>query len=78
MHCYSFRTTGLTRCQYANRAKDIKATAVRNVVNVDFHITRYKQMVAELQDQVCGRGTGSGILCCVCSMSSVFDIDWLC
>ena len=37
---------------YANRAKNIKTTVVRNVVSVDFHITRYKQIVNELRNEV--------------------------
>jgi hypothetical protein len=37
---------------YANRAKNIKTTVVRNVVNVDFHITKYKQIVADLRTEV--------------------------
>lgn len=38
--------------KYANRAKDIKTAVTRNVVNVDFHVTRYKKLVEELQAEV--------------------------
>ena len=37
---------------YANRAKNIKTTVVRNVVSVDFHITKYKQIVSDLRTEV--------------------------
>ena len=37
---------------YANRAKNIKTTVVRNVVSVDFHITRYKQIVQDLRGEI--------------------------
>ena len=37
---------------YANRAKNIKTTVVRNVVSVDFHVTRYKQIVTELRSEI--------------------------
>ncbi|EGD73729.1 kinesin motor domain-containing protein [Salpingoeca rosetta] len=37
---------------YANRAKNIKVTLRKNVVNVDFHVTRYKKIVESLQSEL--------------------------
>lgn len=38
--------------KYADRAKQIKTKLVRNVVNVDFHVTRYRAIVIELQKEI--------------------------
>eukprot|EP01028_Stygiella_incarcerata_P006271 TRINITY_DN256_c0_g2_i1.p1 TRINITY_DN256_c0_g2~~TRINITY_DN256_c0_g2_i1.p1 ORF type:complete len:1114 (-),score=364.20 TRINITY_DN256_c0_g2_i1:2222-5563(-) len=38
--------------KYANRAKNIKLTVQRNVLNVNFHVTRYKQIINELRKEV--------------------------
>ncbi|XP_077994316.1 kinesin-like protein KIF18A [Glandiceps talaboti] len=38
--------------KYANRAKEIKSTLKSNVVNVDFHVSKYAQIVKELRTEV--------------------------
>ncbi|XP_003387534.1 PREDICTED: kinesin-like protein KIF18A [Amphimedon queenslandica] len=38
--------------RYADRAKQIKTKLVRNVVNVDYHVTRYRTIVIELQKEI--------------------------
>eukprot|EP00043_Microstomoeca_roanoka_P000512 m.27942 g.27942 ORF g.27942 m.27942 type:complete len:954 (-) comp10357_c1_seq2:207-3068(-) len=37
---------------YANRAKNIKVDLKKNVVNVDFHVTRYKKIMESLQTEL--------------------------
>jgi kinesin family protein 18/19 len=57
MHMYS--PSGLSyddtynTLKYADRAKQIKTKLVRNIVNVDYHVTRYRTIVIELQKEVC-------------------------
>ena len=38
--------------KYADRAKHIKTKLVKNVVNVDFHLSNYQQIVKQLQNEV--------------------------
>ena len=38
--------------KYADRAKHIKTKLVKNVVNVDFHLANYRQIVKQLQNEV--------------------------
>ncbi|XP_065910849.1 uncharacterized protein [Dysidea avara] len=38
--------------KYADRAKHIKTKLVRNVVNIDFHLSNYRQIVEQLQKEV--------------------------
>ena len=38
--------------KYADRAKHIKTKLVKNVVNVDFHLANYRQIVKQLQKEV--------------------------
>jgi kinesin family protein 18/19 len=38
--------------KYANRAKNIKTTAVKNVHNVNFHISKYTKLIDELRAEV--------------------------
>jgi kinesin family protein 18/19 len=38
--------------KYANRAKNIKMKVERNVLNVNYHISQYTQIIAELRAQV--------------------------
>ncbi|XP_070539136.1 kinesin-like protein KIF18A [Ptychodera flava] len=38
--------------KYANRAKDIRSLLKSNVVNVDFHVSKYAQIVKELRAEV--------------------------
>jgi len=42
----------LNTLKYANRAKNIKTTVVRNVVNVDYHISKYIEIINELRKEV--------------------------
>ena len=41
--------------KYADRAKSIKSKLVRNVLNVDFHVSRYAKIVEDLRTEVCGK-----------------------
>lgn len=38
--------------EYANRAKNIKTKVERNVVNVDYHVSRYKEIIDELKNEI--------------------------
>eukprot|EP01135_Chromosphaera_perkinsii_P001088 Nk52_evm38s158 gene=Nk52_evmTU38s158 len=38
--------------KYANRAKNIKTKVTRNVLNVDYHISKYKEIIQELRSEV--------------------------
>ncbi|ESP04165.1 hypothetical protein LOTGIDRAFT_52745, partial [Lottia gigantea] len=38
--------------KYADRAKNIKATLKKNILNVDFHISRYGQIVEDLRKEI--------------------------
>lgn len=40
--------------RYADRAKQIKTKLVPNVLNVDYHVSRYRSIVEELQKEVGG------------------------
>ncbi len=46
--CYPATCT----CRYADRAKQIKTKLVPNVLNVDYHVSRYRTIVEELQSEV--------------------------
>lgn len=38
--------------EYANRAKNIKTKVERNVVNVDYHVSKYKERIDELREEI--------------------------
>jgi kinesin family member 18/19 len=38
--------------KYANRAKNIKTTVQRNVHNVEYHISKYTQIIAQLRGEI--------------------------
>mmetsp|Transcript_119481 Transcript_119481/g.273773 ORF Transcript_119481/g.273773 Transcript_119481/m.273773 type:complete len:894 (+) Transcript_119481:133-2814(+) len=38
--------------KYANRAKNIKTAATKNIVNVNYHISKYTQIIHELRNEV--------------------------
>jgi kinesin family protein 18/19 len=42
----------LNTLKYANRAKNIKTTVQRNVVNVNYHVSKYTQIISELKAEV--------------------------
>lgn len=42
----------LNTLKYANRAKNIKTTVTRNVLNVDHHITEYVGVISGLKDEI--------------------------
>lgn len=42
----------LNTLKYANRAKNIKTTVTRNVLNVDHHITEYVSVISGLRDEI--------------------------
>lgn len=42
----------LNTLKYANRAKNIRMQVKRNVVNVNYHVAEYKQIVDSLRAQV--------------------------
>lgn len=42
----------LNTLKYANRAKEIRAQLKKNVVNVQFHVHQYKQIVTQLREEV--------------------------
>lgn len=42
----------LNTLKYANRAKNIKTTVMRNVLNVDHHITEYVGVISGLRDEI--------------------------
>ena len=39
--------------RYANRAKTIKTTLKKNLMNVDQHVSQYVKVVEELRDEIC-------------------------
>ena len=49
--------------KYADRAKSIKSSLVKNVVSVDLHVSRYPKLVKELQSEVknCMKSMGTSI-----------------
>jgi hypothetical protein len=47
----SFEET-LNTLKYANRAKNIKSTVRRNVLNVDYHISEYVQLINNLRNEI--------------------------
>ncbi len=49
----SFEET-LNTLKYANRAKNIKSTVRRNVLNVDYHISEYVQLINNLRNEIKG------------------------
>ena len=38
--------------KYANRAKNIKTQATKNVLTVDYHISKYTQIIKNLQNEI--------------------------
>ena len=38
--------------KYANRAKNIKTNATRNVLNVEYHVSKYTQIIAQLRSEI--------------------------
>jgi kinesin family protein 18/19 len=48
---YSFEET-LNTLKYANRAKNIKTKVSRNVLNVDYHISEYVNLIQKLRDEI--------------------------
>ena len=50
----SFEET-LNTLKYANRAKNIKSTVRRNVLNVDYHISEYVQLINNLRNEIKGK-----------------------
>ena len=38
--------------EYANRVKKIKTKIERNVVNVDYHVVKYKEIIGELRNEI--------------------------
>ena len=38
--------------EYANRVKKIKTKVERNVVNVDYHVVKYKEIIGELRNEI--------------------------
>jgi kinesin family protein 18/19 len=49
----SFEET-LNTLKYANRAKNIKTTVKRNVLNVNYHISEYKSLIGNLHNEISG------------------------
>jgi kinesin family protein 18/19 len=49
----SFEET-LNTLKYANRAKNIKTTVKRNVLNVNYHISEYKSLIGNLRSEITG------------------------
>lgn len=47
----SFEDTHNT-LKYANRAKNIKTNATRNVQSVDYHVSKYTQVISRLKDEI--------------------------
>ena len=48
---YSYEDTHNT-LKYANRAKNIKTNAQRNVLNVAFHVSKYLQIISQLKSEI--------------------------
>lgn len=38
--------------KYANRAKNIKTNVSRNVLNVEYHVSKYTQIIAQLKGEI--------------------------
>jgi kinesin family protein 18/19 len=38
--------------KYANRAKNIKTKVKRNVLNVNYHISKYSKIIANLKNEI--------------------------
>ena len=38
--------------KYANRAKNIKTTVQRNVLNVEYHVSKYTQIITQLKGEI--------------------------
>ena len=38
--------------KYANRAKNIKTTVVKNIHNVEYHVSKYTQIIASLKNEI--------------------------
>jgi kinesin family protein 18/19 len=38
--------------KYANRAKNIKTTVVRNVLNVEYHVSKYTSIITQLRGEI--------------------------
>ena len=38
--------------KYANRAKNIKTSATRNVLNVEYHVSKYTEIIAKLKSEI--------------------------
>ena len=49
---YAFFEDTHNTLKYANRAKNIKTTTERNVVNVSYHISKYQNIIKELTNEV--------------------------
>lgn len=48
---YNYEDTHNT-LKYANRAKNIKNNAVKNVHNVQYHVSRYAEIIEWLKDEI--------------------------
>lgn len=48
---YNYEDTHNT-LKYANRAKNIKNNAVKNVHNVQYHVSRYAEIIERLKDEI--------------------------
>lgn len=48
---YSFEET-LNTLKYANRAKNIKIKVTRNVLNVNYHISEYVNLIQKLKEEI--------------------------
>lgn len=38
--------------KYANRAKNIKTTVTRNVLNVEYHVSKYTSIISQLKGEI--------------------------
>jgi kinesin family protein 18/19 len=38
--------------KYANRAKNIKTSVTRNVLNVEYHVSKYTEIIAKLKGEI--------------------------
>ena len=47
----SFEET-LNTLKYANRAKNIKTRVQRNVLNVEYHVSQYTDIIAKLRGEI--------------------------
>lgn len=48
-HCFEDTHNTL---KYANRAKNIKTVVQRNVLNVEYHVSKYTQIIATLKSEI--------------------------